>query len=101
MELNAVRLTGLVKEVRSARTSPAGVVHHEFVLEHRSRQELDGMPREVRAEVTVKVTGRPLAKVVASLQPGDRIRVEGMLAQSSHRDTQQLLIHAQAIERFE
>jgi hypothetical protein len=27
--------------------------------------------------------------------------VEGLLAQASHRDTQQLLIHAQAIERFE
>jgi primosomal replication protein N len=101
MEHNAVRLSGLVKDVKSARTSPAGVVHHEFVLEHRSRQELDGMPREVRAEVAVKVTGRTLAKVVASLQPGDRVIVDGLLAQASHRDTQQLLIHAQAIERFE
>jgi primosomal replication protein N len=101
MAHTAVRLSGLVKDVKSARTSPAGVVHHEFVLEHRSRQELDGMPREVRAEVAVKVTGRTLAKVVASLQPGDRVIVDGLLAQASHRDTQQLLIHAQAIERFE
>ena len=101
MEHNAVRLSGLVKDVKSARTSPAGVVHHEFVLEHRSRQELDGMPREVRAEVAVKVTGRTLAKMVANLQPGDRVIVDGLLAQASHRDTQQLLIHAQAIERFE
>jgi len=101
MEQNTVRITGLVKDIKPARASPAGVVHHEFVLEHRSRQELDGMPREVRADVIVKVTGKALARMVASLQPGDRIRVEGLLAQASHRDSQQLLIHAQAIERFE
>ncbi|MES2919093.1 MAG: primosomal replication protein N [Pseudomonadota bacterium] len=101
MEQNTVRITGLVKDIKPARTSPAGVVHHELVLEHRSRQELDGMPREVRADVIVKITGKALARLVASLQPGDRIRVEGLLAQASHRDSQQLLIHAQAIERFE
>lgn len=101
MEQNAVRLSGLVRDIKSPRTSPAGVVHHEFVLEHRSRQELDGMPREVRAEVTVKVTGKRLSGQVAGLQPGDRVIVDGLLAQASHRDTQQLLIHAQAIERFE
>lgn len=101
MELNAVRLTGLVKEVKVPRTSPAGVVHHELVLEHRSRQLFDGMPREVRAEVIVKVSGNALVQLVAGLQPGNRIVVEGMLAQASHLDRQQLLIHAQAIERFE
>ncbi|HET8730793.1 MAG TPA: primosomal replication protein N [Moraxellaceae bacterium] len=101
MEQNAVRITGLVKEVKAPRTSPAGVVHHELILEHRSRQNLDGAPREIRADVIVKVTGRALGAVVANLQPGDRIKVDGLLAQASHRDSQQLLIHAQAIERFE
>lgn len=101
MEQNAVRITGLVKENKSPRTSPAGVVHHELILEHRSLQTLDGKPREIRAEVIVKVTGAALARQVQHLQPGDRIRVDGLLAQASHYDRQQLLIHAQAIERFE
>ena len=101
MELNAVRITGLVKELKAPRTSPAGVVHRELILEHRSVQTLDGQLREVRALVTVKVTGDGLAQQVAGLVPGNRITVGGMLAQASHRDTQQLLIHAQAIERFE
>lgn len=101
MEQNAVRLTGRVLEIRSPRTSPAGVVHHELVLEHRSRQVLDGRSREVRAQVVVKVTGRALARQVEDLQPGQRVLVEGLLAQASHLDRQQLLIHAQAIERFE
>ncbi|MCD6061455.1 MAG: priB [Moraxellaceae bacterium] len=101
MEQNVVRITGLVKEVKASRTSPAGVIHRELCLEHRSLQFLDGKPREVRAEVIVKVTGEQLGRQVDSLRPGNRIKVEGLLAQASHRDTQQLLIHAQAIERFE
>jgi primosomal replication protein PriB len=101
MEENAVRITGLVREIKTPRTSPAGIVHHELILEHRSLQSLDGKPREVRAEVIVKVTGQQLARQIDSLQPGNRIKVEGLLAQASHYDKQQLLIHAQAIERFE
>lgn len=101
MEVNTVRITGLIKELKASRTSPAGVVHRELILEHRSVQTLDGQLREVRALVTVKVTGDNLAQQVTGLVPGNRITVSGMLAQASHRDTQQLLIHAQAIERFE
>lgn len=101
MEQNAVRLSGLVREIKAPHTSPAGVIHRELLLEHRSRQSLAGQPREIRALVIVKVTGAALAECLDGMQPGDRIRVQGLLAQSSHRDTQQLLIHAQAIERFE
>lgn len=101
MEQNAVRISGVVRELKALRHSPAGVAHRELLLEHRSRQIVAGQQREVRAVVIVKVTGRELAAQVDSLQPGDRITVSGMLAQASHHDTQQLLIHAQAIERFE
>lgn len=101
MEQNAVRISGLLRELKAPRTSPAGVTHRELILEHRSRQTMAGQQREVRAVVIVKVTGVEMARQVEGFQPGDRITVSGMLAQASHHDTQQLLIHAQAIERFE
>lgn len=101
MECNAVRLSGCVYELKAPRTSPAGIAHCELILEHRSRQLLDGQLREIRALVLVKATGTELAKQVQGLVSGERIAITGLLAQSSHRDTQQLLIHAQAIERFE
>ena len=101
MEQNIVRLSGLLRELKALRASPAGILHRELILEHRSRQILDGQPREVRTLITVKATGRELTDRVESLQPGDRIVVSGLLAQASHHDAQQLLIHAQAIERFE
>ncbi len=101
MELNAVRISGLVRELKAQRNSPAGVVHRELILEHRSRQMLAGQQREVRAVVIVKITGAQMAGQVEGFQPGDRITVNGLLALASHHDTQQLLIHAQAIERFE
>ncbi len=100
MERNEVRITGQVRELKPLRTSPAGVAHRELLLEHRSCQMLAGQPREVRALVTVKVSG-PEAGRLDQWQPGDRITVSGLLAQASHRDATQLLIHAQAIERFE
>ncbi len=101
MELNTVRISGLLREWKAERSSPAGVVHRELILEHRSRQLLAGQQREVRAVVVVKITGAEMARQVDGLQPGDRITVSGLLALASHHDTQQLLIHAQAIERFE
>jgi primosomal replication protein PriB len=101
VEQNAVRISGLLRELKAPRTSPAGVVHRELILEHRSRQTMAGQQREVRAVVIVKITGAQMAKQVEGFRPGDRITVSGMLAQASHHDTQQLLIHAQAIERFE
>jgi primosomal replication protein PriB len=101
VERNEVRISGLVRELKSPRTSPAGVVHRELQLEHRSRQTVAGQMREVRALVIVKISGASLLAEVEQLQPGDRITVTGLLAQSSHRDATQLLIHAQAIVRFE
>lgn len=101
MEQNTVWLTGQVREIRQSWQSPAGVVHRELLFEHRSCQQLAGQPREIKALVTVKVTGASLVASLEGLSPGNRIRVQGFLSQTSHRDTQQLLIHAQVIERIE
>ena len=101
MEQNTVRLSGTVRELKALRTSPAGVEHRELVLEHRSRQVLAGRMREVRAQVIVKISGRELIAVFEGLGSGTRIIVTGLLAQASHRDAQQLLIHAQTIEKYE
>lgn len=101
VEQNTVRLSGTVRELKALRASPAGALHREMVLEHRSRQIVAGQMREVRALVIIKISGRELAAMVEGLNPGNRVIVTGLLAQASHHDTQQLLIHAQAIERFE
>jgi primosomal replication protein N len=101
VEQNTVRISGTVRELKALRASPAGVEHRELVLEHRSRQMLTGQMREVRAVVIVKISGRELAEVVERLSPGNRVIVTGLLAQASHHDAQQLLIHAQTIESHE
>jgi primosomal replication protein PriB len=101
VEENTVRLSGTVRELKTSRTSPAGAPHRELVLEHRSRQIVAGQMREVRAQVIVKINGRELMAVLESVSPGNRIIVTGMLAQASHHDAQQLLIHAQTIEKHE
>lgn len=101
MEQNTVRLSGTVRELKALRTSPAGVEHRELVLEHRSRQVLAGRMREVRAQVIVKISGRELMAAFEGLGLGTRIVVTGLLARASHHDAQQLLIHAQTIEKYE
>lgn len=101
MEINLVRLSGVIEDIQKPRKSPAGVVHQVLVLSHRSRQVLMGQEREIKAKVLVKLTGSVLVQRVEALQLGNKVTVNGILAQTSFKDTQQLLIHAQAIERFE
>jgi primosomal replication protein N len=101
VEENAVVLTGLVQEIKAPYTSPAGIVHEEWVLEHRSRQTVAGKAREVKAQVIIKVTGAELNARSKGIAVGHRIRVQGLLAQANYQHTQQLLIHAQLIEIIE
>jgi primosomal replication protein N len=101
VEHNAAQLTGVVLEITPSYKSPAGVSHQEWLLEHRSRQIVAGQIREVKAQVVIKLTGAGQIESHAGVAVGHRIHVKGLLAQASYRDTQQLLIHAQVIERIE
>ena len=96
---NRLELTGQVIELEALRHTPAGVPVLNFKLEHRSRQEEAGHPREVELDLAAKAVG-DLARLLAGVKLGGRIRVAGFLAAKSAKYRQPVL-HVTAIEFLE
>lgn len=98
MEQNTLSVTGILEKQYPPRVSPAGVAHQDFLLQHRSRQQEAGSAREVRLGLTVHCAGE-LVQRLQALQLGDRVRVTGFLTLASYRDTEKVVLHAQALDR--
>lgn len=100
METNQAIISGVVIEVESQRISPGGVAHQRFMLQHRSRQEEAGQPREVFCRILVEIRGN----MVAQAQPlavNDRVEVQGFMDRSSYKDDTgtKLILHAQSLSK--
>ena len=100
MEANQLVLSGTVTELTGVRYTPAGVPHQSFMLEHRSRQEEAGVPREVLCRIKVEARGEGPVAALANLTVSDRVTVTGFIARSHFKDTAatRLVLHAQTIE---
>ena len=100
MEKNQVTITGVVIEVESQRVSPGGVAHQRIMLQHRSRQEEAGQPREVFCRLLTELRGDLISKS-PPLAVNDRIEVTGFLARSSYKDDTgtRLILHATNISK--
>lgn len=101
MEINQAAISGVVIEVESQRTSPGGIAHQRFMLQHRSRQEQVGQPREVFCRILVEMRG----DLVAQAQPiavNDRLKVEGFWDRASYKDdmASKLILHAQKVQKL-
>ncbi|WJW74791.1 primosomal replication protein N [Thiohalobacter sp. IOR34] len=96
---NQVWLSGTLVRDPEFRHSPAGIPLGRFTLEHQSRQQEAGMPRQARLRITVKAAGDLLLQRLRTLQRGDRVRVRGFLNRDNHRNGEQrLVLHAEQIE---
>jgi primosomal replication protein N len=100
VEINQLVLSGTVTEIIGLRYTPAGVPHFSFMLEHRSRQEEAGAPREVLCRIKVEARGQEITSGCESLSCSDRITITGFLSRVSYKDSAatQLVLHAQQIE---
>jgi len=100
VEKNQVVITGVVIEVESQRVSPGGVAHQRIMLQHRSRQEEAGQPREVFCRLLTELRGE-LVEKAQPLQVNDRIEVCGFMARASYKDDTgtRLVLHATDIRK--
>ena len=98
---NFLRLAGVVTERPTYKTSPAGVEHCNFQIEHRSMQEEAELPRNVFCYMPVAVSGTLASQLKHKLLKGMQIRVSGFITyHQSKNKLGKLVLHAQYIEQI-
>ena len=91
-------LTGLVVKPPKQSTSPAGIIHSQFSIDHKSIQNEAGMSRQAFVRIQVVVSGE-LSHLTRELVAGNVIKVSGFINRHESRNGNPLLVlHAQQIE---
>jgi len=79
-------------------TSPAGIEHCQFSIDHRSMQNESGMNRQAFVRIQVVATGE-LSQLTREIIAGNSIKVTGFINRHESRNGNPILVlHAQQIE---
>ncbi len=98
LQENCLVLTGLVVKTPKQSTSPAGINHSQFSIDHKSIQKEAGMNRQAFVRIQVVVTGE-LSHLTRELVAGTVVKVSGFINRHESRNGNPLLaLHAQQIE---
>ncbi|PJG82843.1 primosomal replication protein N [Caviibacterium pharyngocola] len=95
---NRLSLIGQVADFPKRYTSPSGIGHCRFSLEHRSEQMEAGLPRQAWCKMAIQVSGELIA-ITQSITVGRQLLVVGFI--TSHKTANglsQLVLHAEQIE---
>ena len=95
---NSFVLTGTVVKIPKQSTSPAGITHSQFSIDHKSIQNEAGMNRQAFVRIQVVATGE-LSHLTRELVVGQMVKVIGFINRHESRNGNPLLVlHAQQIE---
>ncbi|WP_159822953.1 primosomal replication protein N [Colwellia sp. 20A7] len=95
---NSLVLTGSVVKAPKQSTSPAGITHSQFSMDHKSIQNEAGMNRQAFVRIQVVATGE-LSHLTRELVAGDNVKVTGFINRHESRNGNPLLVlHSQHIE---
>ncbi|PKI17257.1 primosomal replication protein N [Colwellia sp. 12G3] len=95
---NCLVLIGEVVRTPKQSTSPAGISHSQFSIDHKSIQNEAGMNRQAFVRIQVVATG-DLSHLTRELVAGNVIKVTGFINRHESRNGNPLLaLHAQQIE---
>jgi primosomal replication protein N len=89
--INAVALSGELKDIEPLRHTPAGIPLLNFRLAHKSQQLEAGYKRQVDCELNGIAIGE-VAMVMSRLQAGSTVDVEGFLNRKN-RMSAQIVLH--------
>ncbi|NVK23943.1 MAG: primosomal replication protein N [Gammaproteobacteria bacterium] len=99
--LNQVVLSGLICKTPKFSESPAGVVHGQFSIEHKSIQQESEFSRNAYIRIHVVTCGQEQKQLVKNFIVGDAVQVSGFLNRhESNNGTPIIALHAQQIERL-
>ncbi len=99
MPINEVTLDARLSARDDLRFTPAGVAALDFELAHESMQTEANGERRVSCELAAVALG-PVAKELASVAVGERLRCRGFLARR-YRTGVSVALHVNAFERLE
>ena len=95
---NCLVLIGEVVRAPKQSTSPAGISHSQFSIDHKSIQNEAGMNRQAFVRIQVVATGE-LSHLTRELIAGNVVKVTGFINRHESRNGNPLLaLHAQQIE---
>lgn len=98
LQENCLMLTGSVVKAAKQSSSPAGIVHSQFSIDHKSIQNEAGMNRQAFVRIQVVATGN-LSHLTRELIVGQIVKVTGFINRHESRNGNPLLVlHAQQIE---
>ncbi|WP_077341029.1 primosomal replication protein N [Pseudocolwellia agarivorans] len=92
-------LVGKVIKRPKISTSPAGIQHCQFSIDHHSIQNEAGMNRQAFVRIQVVATGDMSQNLTRDLTEGCNVKVTGFINRHESRNGNPLLVlHAQQIE---
>jgi primosomal replication protein N len=98
LQENCLVMTGEVVKAPKQSKSPAGIVHSQFSIDHKSIQNEAGMNRQAFVRIQVVATGE-LSHLTRELVVGSVIKVSGFINRHESRNGNPLLVlHAQQIQ---
>jgi primosomal replication protein N len=96
---NRLVLIGNLVKAPKYSTSPSGIPHCQFWLEHRSQQTEAGLLRQAYTNIAVVASGEGFQKHLLPLSMGCCVRVSGFL--NNHRSQNgvpRMVLHAHQID---
>ncbi|RUO60525.1 primosomal replication protein N [Pseudidiomarina insulisalsae] len=102
MELsNQLVLGGSVSKPPRLTTSPAGISHLRFVLDHQSEQQEAGYSRRSFVRILVVVTGEAAKQWMNELTVGTQLQVSGFLNRIEDKNgVGKLVLHARQLVKI-
>ncbi len=98
MNTNCLVLVGEVVKTPKFSTSPAGIEHCQFSIDHKSIQNEAGLNRQAFVRIQVVATGA-LSQLTRELIAGSNIKVTGFINRHESRNGNPLLVlHASQID---
>ncbi|GAA0822677.1 primosomal replication protein N [Colwellia sp. D2M02] len=95
---NNLVMTGEVVKAPKQSSSPAGIAHSQFSIDHKSIQNEGGFNRQAFVRIQVVATGE-LSQLTRELVAGSMVKVSGFINRHESRNGNPLLVlHAQQIE---
>lgn len=99
MTENKFMLSGTVCKIPVCKTSPSGILHCHFLLEHHSMQIEAGFSRQAWCRLPVVVSGKCSPDITHHILVGMQITVHGFISNQQGRNgLSKIVLHAEQID---